>query len=231
MTVEWPIDTRNPGEMLACAGLAYWGSRNEALLETGFRIRDGETVFDCPDPVLDAVDPGAVTVEARDDRAMSGNTLALDWWQPWGLNPGMKLWAGQQSEHTVLRNLVKAAGGIPARDWLTAAAVTTGRLGVDCQGTWNALSMGWSLNEHTEYQMLCRPLVELLAFVGLQGFPLLGDRHTGFVYHSWRPAPYSIARLAFAGSSHLSMARHHVSTEKSGSNTILCAATMKQEAS
>ncbi len=224
--VEWPIDTRNPGEVLACAGFAYWGSRIDALLETGFCERGGETTFVCPDALVDAVDVNALTVEANEAATSDLNTLSLDWWQPWGLNPGMKLWAGQQSEKTVLGNLIKAAGKADPKDWLTAATETTGRLGVDCQGTWNALNIGWSLNVHRNYQMLCRPLVELMAFVGLQGFPLGGDRFSGFTYHTWRPAPYAIARLAFAGGSHLSLARHHVSTDKAGSNTILRAAAI-----
>ncbi len=229
--MEARIDTRNPGEVLACAGIACIASRADPLAETGFDIRDGETIFHFPGDVIAKLDLGAFSIHSATS-APRINTVTLDWWEKWGLNPGMKLWAGQQSADSVWDNLVAAAKAGSATDWLTFATTTTGRLGVDCMGTWNALRMGWSLNQHTkDYQMLCRPFVESLAFVGLQGFPLRGDRREGFEYHPWRRAPYPIARLAFAGASHHALAHHRAGTTKAGSNTILLAATVTRETS
>ena len=229
--MEACIDTRNLGEALACCGLAYLASRIDALVETGFTLRDGDAVFACPDEALSALDVDALSVTPDTANEQTSNQLALNWWEAWGMNPGMKLWAGQQTAATVIGSLAKAAKTGSAENWLTHKKVASGRLGVDTLGTWNALSMGWSLNEHSKYQMLCRPYVELLAFIGLQGFPLRGDRHKGFTYHPWRSAPYSIARLAFAGASHHALAAHFVKTTKAGSNTILLAATVTQESS
>ena len=69
--------------------------------------------------------------------------------------------------------------------------------------------------------MLCRPFVELLAFVGLQEFRLRGSKDRGFGFALWRPAPYLIARLAFGGHGRHVLGRLRARTAKSGSYTFL----------
>jgi CRISPR-associated protein Csx14 len=149
--------------------------------------------------------------------------MLLDWWQPWGLNPDLKTWAGQQSALSVHRNLAAAAAGSPASDWQTCAATTTGRLNLDIHGTWNALAIGWSLNEHPEHEMLCRPWLELLASIGLQAFAVAGDRRDGFRYHPWRPLPLAAAVAAFQGHGPgvYALRGYTAATGKLGSNTML----------
>ncbi len=216
-----PIDPSNPGEVLACAGLTWLVAREAPEAECGFEPAGGNWYFHAP------FQPRALTELVAEDpqegaqEVMLGD-LRLDWWQPdYGLNPGFKFWAGQQSPRSVLTNLVRAArAGDPAA-WPSEQTPTTGRLGVDPQGTWDSLRLGWSVNEHSHLQHLCRPYVELLAFLALQRFPVQGDRETGFRYALWAPAPLTLAPLAFAGTSRLSQGMWQTEIEDAGSNKYL----------
>ena len=196
--MEWPIDPRNPGEVFACAGLAHLAWREDRTAETGFEWDDRRCRFVAPDisAPFDRL-AGASLDETEEGLRFAG--VELDWWREWGLNHGLKNWAGQQSALTVHGSLFEAATGSNPCDWLDRAVPTTGRLYLDTRGTWNALNMGWSLNEHDEIKMLCRPWVELLASVGLQAFPVRGRRSEGFEYNPWRLAPLSSAIAAFGG--------------------------------
>lgn len=216
---QWTIDPTNPGEVLACCGIAYLAWVADRTAATGF-IRDGGWRFQAPDGVLDGLAP-ARPVATADGLALGG--LALDWWQPWGLNPDLKTWAGQQTALSVHRNLAEAAAARPAADWQTWSATTTGRLNLDLHGTWNALAIGWSLNEHKDREMLCRPWLELLASLGLQAFPVGGGRRGGFRYHLWRPAPLAAAVAAFQGDGPgiYALCGFVAQTGKLGSNTML----------
>ena len=224
--MEWYIDPRNPGEIFACAGLAHLAWRANPESKTGFDLND-RVRFVAPElsPMLDSL--AAASLEETEDGLRFAD-IELDWWREWGLNSGLKNWAGQQSALTVHRSLRAAAEGSRASGWLAHAAPATGRLNFDTMGTWNALNMGWSLNEHTEAVMLSRPWVELLASIGLQAFPVEGERSkNGFRYSLWRPASLPSAAAAFGGHGPAvySTNRYRSLTAKSGSNTMLCLAT------
>jgi CRISPR-associated protein Csx14 len=218
MATSWRIDPTNPGEVLACCGIAHLAWRSDPATSTGFH----EDSF----RLLGDIDPLALLsplklASADDGLSLSG--VLLDWWSPWGLNQSLKTWAGQQSEMTVHRSLVAATEASSPADWLTHSAPAAGRLNVDVLGHWNALGIGWSINEHGHVQMLCRPWVELLASVGLQVFPMPGSRGGGFNYRLWHPAPLPSAIAAFAGYGPDIYAgpAFKAATGKAGSNTIL----------
>jgi CRISPR-associated protein Csx14 len=216
---QWTVDPLNPGEILACCGIAYLAWTADRTAVTGF-TQEGRWYFRAPDGVLDAI-PAPAPSPTPTGLTLCG--LALDWWQPWGLNPDLKTWAGQQTALSVHRNLTEAAADNPIADWQTGAATTTGRLNLDIHGTWNALAIGWSLNEHKDREMLCRPWLELLASLGLQGFPVSGGRRDGFSYHLWRPAPLAAAVAAFQGDGPgvYALRGFTCETGKLGSNTML----------
>lgn len=225
MPEQFAVDPANPGEVLACAGLAWLAGVATPDAETGFAETGNRWEFRAPFPaeLLNQLTVAAPELE-QDYVKVAG--LRLDWWQrPWGLNPAFKFWAGQQTAASVLGNLLRACRGGSIDDWLNYAAPTGGRLGVDPRGTWDALSLGWSINEHKHIRMLCRPFVETLAFLGLQVFPVQGDRQQGLRYHLWYPCRLTIARLAFAGYGGHKGPGHVAQTEKSGSNTYLKPAT------
>lgn len=218
-----PVDATNPGEVLACAGLATLSVRAPDA-PTGFIEEGGRWVFEFHDALLERIAFPSALTDGQDPARIDLLGVGLDWWNPYGLNPGMKLWAGRQSARSVLGNLLGAAANATVERLFEFRFPTKGRLGVDPAGSWDALGMGFSLNEHTDLEMDCRPFVEALAFIGLQSFPFLGDRHTGFTYSLWRPVPLPLARLAFAGASRFAITRFRSITGKAGSNTILCSA-------
>ena len=211
------VDAGNPGEVLACCGLAVLAARRDAGAVTGFVKEGGRWSFDAPEPELRALLEGPKALEG--DLVIAG--VRLDWWEPWGLNPQMKLWAGQQRPETVARSLRQAGRGGEKGRWREVSGLCTGRLGVDPAGTWNALDLGWSINRHSKTEMACRPFVELLAMVGLQEFRVHGRKAETLTYSLWRPAPLAIARAAFGGYGWHRLAGFRVTTVKNGSNRTL----------
>lgn len=222
MKVErFPIDPCNPGEILACAGLAALAGQEDSDARTGFVSHGRGWVFEVLFPER-SIESLSLLDTGDDGVSLMLGDVRLDWWQPgYGLNQPFKFWAGQQTAKSVLTNLLAAARDGHPREWLEFQAPTTGRLGVDPQGSWNALELGWSPNEHKEIQYLCRPFVELLSFVGLQHFPVQGQRDAGFRYCLWCSAPLQIAILAFAGASIHSRGCWQAQVGNAGSNKIL----------
>ena len=231
---RWPIDARNPGEVFACVGVAHLAWRSDPTTRTGFE-RDGDrrVRFVAPDGVLPGDGPALERLAGPPHERLRFAGVALDWWCPWGLNPGLRTWAGQQSAWTVHRNLHRALGRASASQWRTyAVPVAGGRLNVDLDGTWDTLSLGWSLDlqrkSHAPLRARCRPWVELLASVGLQAVAFASRRAPGgFHYNLWRPAPFvgALAASAAAFSAVYALERFHVSTAKHGANTRLRRAT------
>ena len=224
--MELSVDPRNPGEVLACCGLAVLAASKDPSTITGFSQHGDGVRFSCPEMQITDIagysaeeTPGGDVILQSNPDLGEVHEVHLDWWQPWGLNPEMKLWAGQQRAFTIASNLLGCAPSGLNQDWRRYEARTTGRLGVDPRGTWSALELGWSINEHKAVQMLCRPFVELLAFVGLQEFRLRRSKDRGFVFALWRPAPYLIARLAFGGHGRHVLGRLRATTAKSGRHT------------
>ena len=225
---EWTIDARNPGEVLACAGLAHLAWRADRDAQTGFvaDIADRVRFVAAQAPPLLAALRSA-TVEATAHGLRLG-PITLDWWRPWGLNHALRNWAGQQSAWMVHRSLRRGAGDASPAEWLTFAAPADGRLYLDPAGSWSAIGLGWSVNAHPTIRMQCRPWLELLASIALQAFPVPGHRaRGGFRYNLWRPAPMTAAVAAFGGpfSRAYALGCYCTQTAKCGENTVLRRAT------
>lgn len=224
MNVRHEVNAANPGETLACCGIAVLAAQANAGAETGFVREGAKTIFVAPELDLHK----QVTDGNTDPSSHLVAGVNLDWWERWGLNQNMKLWAGQKKPATIIRNLLKAAPDVkPNESWLRYEALAGGRLDVDPKGTWNALELGWSIDKHHDSQMLCRPFVELLAMVGLQEFPVRGDKHAGYLYSLWRPASCLVARFAFTGYGHHILADCKASTARNGENATLKSATVE----
>ena len=222
--MEWPIDPTNPAEVLACGGLAHLAWRRDRHARTGFVAGDGGAVrFVAPELV--ALSRPLELEEMEPDGVRLGGVV-LDWWLPWGLNPSLKTWSGQQSAWTVHRSLARAAGrSAPGDGWLTVEAAANdrqkARLGLDPASSWTTLDLGWSANEYSSVHVRCRPFVELLASVGLEAFPVRGFRG-GYRYHLWCLAALPVAVAAFGGRGRCvhSLAAYHVTTARNGPNTV-----------
>ena len=223
--MEWRIDAANPAEVLACAGLAHLAWRSDRHARTGFVFDDdGEVRFEAPQ-LAELSGPFELEEMQPDGVRLGG--VELDWWCPWGMNPSLKTWSGRQTGWTVHRSLRQAVGRtVPGDQWLTIEARANdrkkGRLGLDPASNWTTLALGWSPNEHSSVHVYCRAWVELLASVGLQGFPLrrTGD---GYRYHLWRSAALPAAVAVFGGRGRCahSLAGYHVARAKNGPNTVL----------
>lgn len=211
------IDPANPGEVLACCGLAVFASRRSPDVVTGFERTGGYVTFVGVDADIAAL---ASNVETGTTGLRIGG-VGLDWWEAWGTNTEMKLWAGQKTADTIARNLGNEAERGTNERWLEFAVPMAGRLDVDPAGTWNALDLGWSVNSHREARMMCRPFVELLAMVGLQEFHVSGSKNDGFGFCLWRAAPYLVARTAFRGHGHHVLATCRMPTGRNGKNWTL----------
>ena len=143
----WPIDPGNPGEVLACAGLAHLAWRANPEAATGFvSARGGGMRFVVPDATPLPEDASAwplVRLEGPPHERLRFAGIVLDWWCPWGLNPGMKHWAGPQSAQSVHRNLHRALGRSSLSEWLRhAAPAAGGRLYLDPRSSWDARELG-----------------------------------------------------------------------------------------
>ena len=226
--MEWRVHPLNPGEVLACAGVAHLAWQADRASQTGFAgEEDGRVRFCAPD-LASLSGPLALEQMGPDGVRLGG--IELDWWSRWGLNPSLRRWSGRQTAWTVHRALGASAGQSAPGEWLTFTGSTRGRdrgrgrLNVDPCGSWTALSLGWSPNQHERYRVCCRPWLELLASLGLQAFAVPRPRFGGgYRYRLWRPAALPVATAAFAGAlgpvhTH---GGYHVSTERSGSNTVL----------
>ena len=229
--MEWVIDPRNPGEVFACAGLAHLAWREDRAAETGFE-RDGHRCrFVAPDlsAPFERLAKAPPPEETEDGLRFAG--VELDWWREWGLNSPFKIWAGNQSALTVHENLFSAVGDSNPSDWTVHRALPDVKgnskrraiFNVDTDCTWNALEMGFSLNEHG-IKMSCRPWVGLLASVGLQAFPVQGSKEDGFRYRLWRPSSMAVAIAAFGSREpgvYSTDGLFVSKTGKSGKNTVL----------
>ena len=214
---SWPVDAANPGEVLACAGLAHLAWREDPNARTGFRVAGGgEVRFEAPAP------PRALALERLGPDRLRLAGVELDWWRAWGLNPALRTWAGRQSAWTVHRALRGAAEGADPRDWPTFSAPSRARLHLDPAGSWDTLRLGFSANEHRAAPVCCRPLVELLASLGLGAFPLRrsGDR---FSYRLWTQAALPGALAAFSGNGRFvhALGAFDVRTGRTGRNRTL----------
>jgi CRISPR-associated protein Csx14 len=146
----------------------------------------------------------------------STTSLVLDAWTRIALvkgtaqvisNPPWNFWSGQQTSMRIwtgLRaELVSQLGQLTPDDFpglLSQRLLQKGRFGFDPGPAWNALDVGFSLNEHS-IEVESSPATEMLAAVGLQRFrPAMNDARDGFDYFTWHsPSSPAVAAAAMAG--------------------------------
>lgn len=141
--------------------------------------------------------------------------VRLDWWLPteedadesgvWlaGDVSPLKTWAGHTRPVAAAAAFLQAlpAGVTDPATLLAVRATGPTPLYLDSNlaGSANALDVGFSL-DIAGLKPACRPLVELLAFVGLQWFRPAQIGHREFQYRAWtEPATLGEARLTFGG--------------------------------
>ncbi len=135
--------------------------------------------------------------------------IRLDWWlRDDGTVNLFKTWAANATSQQMFckwrKPLNKGINQIQnhPEQLFNLTARVQGSYGFDSLLGWDALAVGFSLNEHAQYKKLpTRPAVELLGAVGLQRFfPDLDVKQQIVQYATWHP-PLSppVARLAAIG--------------------------------
>lgn len=216
------IDVTNPGEFFACCGLLELASR---LSSGAFGWFEGGLFCLAPSDPTCQISVNKVLqtlVDVNVKRLSDESTSPLELGEPifmrlnWWLLPDetrsnkLKTWAGNQKSRDMFCKWQGQLKDVLSRkstdtiSWLQKTCYEQGPYGFDSRTGWNALSIGFSLNEHTPYKKLpVRPAVEMLGAIGLQRFfPDITEKNNGaFVsYATWNvPLCPAVARLAALG--------------------------------
>ena len=221
--IEIRVDPTNPGEFFACCGLLELADRLSAGAEGWFDLEPDRFFVSFSNPsggvtileILRALADTPVEPESDDDDKLSPLFLGepldirLDWWlNPDGSKSMLKGWAGQQNSTKMfskwkepLKQILSDENPDPTALFQRQTQLQ-GPYGFDPKFSWDALSVGFSLNDHRQYKKsLARPVVEILGAVGIQRFALDIDRGEGVIrYAAWKaPLSPSVARLASVG--------------------------------
>ncbi|WP_428937278.1 hypothetical protein [Fontivita pretiosa] len=205
------VDVTNPGQFFACCGLLELAHRLWPGAEGWFDehrfllVLQNAQTFDLQN-VLNALISAQVRSLPSDDPKTAPLqihirdliVLRLDWWcttvdlettkaNAVDKNP-FKTWAANATSAQMFTKWQKPLGRVKAEilsnpaDMLKVSARQQGSYGFDSDLCWDALNIGFSLNEHRGLKELpTRPATELLGAIGLQRFfPVLKlkKRHT-----------------------------------------------------
>ncbi len=216
------VDVTNPGQFFACCGLLELADRLCSGAEGWFEDDRFCVVIHSTEPhATDRIYEALVTLETTtESRPSVGQkeqpvllgppvNILLDWWlQENGQSNLFKTWAANANSRQMFRKwqkpLSKAGKNLQGNPidmnqlfhWTDRIQ---GSYGFDSDLGWDALAVGFSLNEHGQYKKLpTRPAVELLGAIGLQRFfPELNTKERTVMYATWRvPLAAAIARIA-----------------------------------
>lgn len=156
----------------------------------------------------------------------SGSRLVLDAWTRIAVvkgvaqvvsNPPWNFWSGQQTSmriwSSLRRELTVQLQGLASNSMtklFSLRLMQKGRFGFDPGPAWNALDVGFSLNENG-IEAESSPATELLAAVGLQRFrPTMNNDRDTFDYFTWHsPLPPPVAAAAMTGVVHNRHTSHY----------------------
>lgn len=212
------VDITNPGEFFACCGLLELAYRHNTEVQGWFD--DDRFFVSYPEhsapvtfnEILRGLVDASVKTEVDDDKEsplLLGQPVAmrLDWWLGNdGKKNALKTWAGNQDSYKMVskwespvKEILDDEDPDPTRLFKRQDMVQ-GPYGFDTKFGWDALSVGFSLNEHGNYKKSqARPVIEMLGAIGLQRFAPYMDRET-VRYSTWsEPLPPPVARLAAVG--------------------------------
>ena len=245
--IEVQVDVTNPGEFFACCGLLELADRLSIGAEGWFAndkffvaFSDASGGITIHEALWSLINAGVESEsEEKESPLLLGEPvdIRLDWWVTDGRNNMLKTWAGNQDslkmfskwEHPLKEIL---SGEDPDLNTLFRQQMPIqGPYGFDSKFGWDALSVGFSLNEHTRYKKsTARPVVEILGAIGLQRFTPDMDRSNGIIrYATWAiPLPPSVARLVAVGAlPHMALMRLESETTRRGSYKGLAAARIR----
>ena len=219
-TITVDVDVTNPGQFFACCGLLELAHRlwpgAEGWFDNGsFHLTrpDRQTVvfqemlrlvIECSVEALPADDSKTAPIRLGPPIGM-----VLSWWlRPDGSTNLFKTWAANATSQQMFtkwrqplqRNLTLLDEH--PEQVLTVTERVQGSYGFDSDLGWDALRVGFSLNEHAGLKELpTRPAVEILGAVGLQRFfPVFKEKEQVVEYATWRvPLAAPVASVAAIG--------------------------------
>jgi CRISPR-associated protein Csx14 len=214
------VDVTNPGQFFACCGLLelahrLWRGAEGWFESRRFSVRSLisgdyslekilEVLIRCDVCTMPVSDPKTDPIELGDPIA-----IRLSWWlHDNGTTNLFKTWAANSTSQQMfskwcepLNTCLPDIMQCPERLFEYTYRIQ-GSYGFDCELGWDALSVGFSLNEHAEYKKLSvHPAVELLGAIGLQRcFPYFHERKQTIEYTTWHvPLTPPVARVVTTG--------------------------------
>lgn len=219
-TFSVPVEPRNPGQFFACCGLLELAHRLWPGTEGWFEKSRFLVAHPKNGSLMDLLIP---LIQCEVTRASEAATdpktapvllgppicLRLDWWLRDDGTPNLfKTWAANASSYQMFSKWrapfeqTLAAIAAEPDQVLTISRRLQGSYGFDSDLGWDALNVGFSLNEHPGLKELpTRPSVELLGAVGLERFfPAFNASEQLVEYATWRlPLAAPVARIAVLG--------------------------------
>ena len=216
------VEVTNPGQFFACCGLLELAHRLRPEGGTVGWFADGQfflapggacsaSIEQLLNAVIECHVQSIEVADSKTDPIRLGDPvgLRLDWWlRPDGSTNLFKTWAANATSHQMfckwrepLKRTLASLNG-QYEQILFLSDRVQGSYGFDSDLGWDALSVGFSLNEHAGLKALpTRPAVELLGAIGLQRFfPNFDEQVQVVRYATWHvPLSAPVARVAVLG--------------------------------
>lgn len=221
-TTSVTVDVTNPGHFFACCGLLELAHRLWREVRTEGWFTDDRFFLARSDgnqaPIRGLLSAASrcdvqlvAVADPKTDPIRLGDPvdIRLDWWlRPDGSTNLFKTWAANATSRQMfckwlepLQICLASLKG-DTEQLLTLSARVQGSFGFDSDLGWDALTVGFSLNEHAGLKNLpTRPAVEVLGAIGLQRFFPDFDEPAQIVrYATWHlPLAAPVARAAALG--------------------------------
>ncbi|MDE0525478.1 MAG: hypothetical protein OXI27_02610 [Thaumarchaeota archaeon] len=237
------IDLRNPGQFFACCGILYCADRMFKHAEGYFKDEKFLITADCDgspiDEILKKIKGDTVRMTKQDsEKADSPLDLCMipmrfDFYNHIDNRPKIKLFAGQEKFKDILSRWLDHVKKYDGENTSSLHGFNEIDIpsGLDADTSWNALDVGFSLNEQ-RMERRTYPLVEFFAHVGIQAYAWSKNRQV-YKYRTWPISlPITIARAVASGAIRLPGARcFEFRAKKSGQKQVLNTSYEVSEAS
>lgn len=245
-TISFPIKVTNPGHFFACCGIL---KAADSLFDTATGCFTDDDKFtlkinDVDDPLKAVI--GRILPSKKeelkdliicDDRKKSDTAIFLntikiriDFWNHFDDRPEMKLFAGRQKAYVIiegwLEHLWDKRNDPLLSDDPFKISVHHLPSGFDSSTAWNALDVGFSLNEIDKLNKKIEtyPIVEFFAPIGIQSYVWNKNRKDNtYDYNLWfEPLSISVAKAIACGAlSDVKRKHFKFSHKKNGQTKIL----------
>ena len=229
------VDLRNPGQFFACCGILYCADRMfenamGCFKEDRFTIKaqcDGNPIHEIIKK-LNEVDPECAirsdTNDANSPLYIDSIPIRFDFYNHIDNRYKIKLFAGQETFTKIISRWMNHLKDYKEKDVIDLHEFTKTDVpsGIDVATSWNALDVGFSLNEQRIKKRMSYPLVEFFAHVGVQTYSWSKNR-SKYTYRTWSDfLPITVARAVASGIIKLEHTRYfQFNTEKSGQKQVL----------